>query len=117
MTQSLLLIAVLGIGSSAVTEIVSWFNARINQTGLTSIKGKGAYILAIGVSLLIATIKVALFSGSGWSWNALGTEFASIWTVSQLVFVYIVEWLGLTVSSVDPVSVPSQMSSTPPPVM
>lgn len=95
MTQSLLIVAILGLGSSVLTELISWVNAKINGSGFTSLQGKAALLVSIAVAFIAATIQ-AVASGH-FSLSTLGADWSEIFASSQLIFAFIISQLGLTV--------------------
>lgn len=105
MTSSLLIVCLLGLGSSVITEIIAWVNALLNGTGLTSLKGKGAFLVAMVISFVVA-LGQATASGQ-FSWSHLGADWSMIFAASQVIFVFIVEWLGITVPSLPDSATPS----------
>lgn len=96
--NSLLGIVLLGIGASLATEAITWLNALLNKTVL---KGDGAFILAIVVSFIFGFFKVYL-TGTPMTLTNLSIVWTQTFAISQVAFVFIVNWLGLTVQSNSP---------------
>lgn len=92
---------IIGIGSSAATEAITWLNKKLMGTLLD---GKGAFLLSLAVALVGATAKVfatgiALPAGINDTagWGTLFSQFAQVWVVSQLYFTYVTKTLGIDV--------------------
>ncbi len=97
----------LGIVASIATEIVTWINAKLNNTVL---KGDGAFLLASGIAFLVAGVK--FFYGGG-TLGTFFTDFSTIWASSQAFFLIVMQTLGLDVQSPPPAALaaPSQAQS------
>lgn len=90
-------IAILGILASVATELITYINSKLNGTVLT---GKGAFLLAIVLSLVGGIVKVWI--AGDWSWGSISTDFAQVFAVSQVFFVFILQWLGIDTPSANP---------------
>jgi len=77
---------IIGILSSEATRVIKAFNTKLKGT---VIEGDGALIVSSLIALIIALIKVFYIDDTPFvfgSYAVMGSEFASIWTVSQLYF-------------------------------
>lgn len=88
-------ILVFGLASSIVSEVIVWLNKKFSGTVLT---GDASWLLAAVVAIIAATVQV-LWSGLPTNWVQFTTECATIWTVSQVFFVWIVQQFNLDVQS------------------
>lgn len=90
----------LGILSSVVAEVVTWVNKKLANTTL---KGDGAFLLALVVSFIIALVKqIALHGLVSIDINhlsALGATFSEVFAASQVWFYWIVQKFNLDVPS------------------
>ncbi|MBU6390534.1 hypothetical protein KGQ31_03235 [Patescibacteria group bacterium] len=87
----------LGILSSVVAEVITKINKVLQGTVL---QGDGAFLLAFGVAIVGALLKVGLTPGLHITdISALSAYFAQVWTVSQVFFTFVVSKLGLTVQA------------------
>lgn len=98
MTQSLFVVALLGLGSSVLTEAISWLNAKLNGTGLTALKGKASLLVVITISFAVAIIQTAV-AGS-FTLSNIGKDWAEIFATSQVVFAFIIDQFGFTVPTI-----------------
>lgn len=94
----MMLVILLGIISSTVTEIVTALNKRLSGTVL---KGDAAFLIAFAMALIGAFVKEVTMPGFDWSvlahWQSLVTTFGEVFTVSQLYFIFITQKLNLDV--------------------
>lgn len=90
---SLLAVAAFGILASLATEAVTWLNKKLSATVLA---GDGALILAIVVSFL-GGIADVLYTGTSLTWANLGVAWTEIFSVSQVVFAFIVKKFNIDV--------------------
>lgn len=82
---------VLGFVSSLVTELLTWLNKKLSGTVLS---GDAAWILSALVAIGIATFKI-LHSGAPTSWATFSTQCATIWSLSQVYFMAVVQWFAV----------------------
>ncbi len=82
----------LGVGSSLLTEAAAWVNSKLSNTPLA---GDGAYIVSIGVALLVALAKTA-YAGE-LDLTHVATTATEVWAVSQVWYQLIASKMGLTV--------------------
>lgn len=86
---------IFGILVSVAAEVVTWLNKVLTGTVLA---GKGSFILAFAVAVTGATVKVVWFDGGAViTWATLWATITQIWVVSQVFFMFVVEWLKLDV--------------------
>ena len=90
-----MLTLILGLATTIVAELVTWLNKKLSGTVLT---GDAAWLLAAGAAIIAAAVKVFI-SGVPTSWTAFGTDCATIWTISQVFFIWIVQKFNLDVQS------------------
>ena len=86
---------IFGLASSLVAELIVWLNQKLSGTVL---KGDAAWLLAAAVAIIAATVKVVA-GGVPTNWSMFATECATIWTVSHVFFVAIVQQFNLDVQS------------------
>lgn len=91
--MSIVVIGLLGIATSIVTEVVTWLNAKFNGTLL---QGKAAFIVTLVVSLIGGAFKVGFSHITDWS--SLLTAFSQVFAVSQVYFALVAKTLGLEVT-------------------
>ena len=88
----------LGIISSTVAEVVTALNKKLTGTVL---QGDAAFIIAFGISAVGAFIKEIMLPGFTWSdfthYSTLVSDFAQVFAVSQIYFIFITKKLGLDV--------------------
>lgn len=90
----MLLTILIGIGASVVTELITWINKLLSGTVL---KGDGAFMLAALVAFVGATVKIYLIPTVGF--QEFLASFASIWAVSQVIFLGFIQLFDLDVQS------------------
>ena len=95
MTQTLLVIALLGIASSFATEVVTWLTLKLNGTFL---QGKAALLVAIVLAFVGGAIK-SYYSGIAISWATLGTSWAQVFAAATVYFNTLAQWLNLNVTN------------------
>lgn len=87
--------------TSHLTEVVVAINKKLQGTLL---QGNAAFLLALGTAFVASLVKVFYFDGTPLpaladleTWRAIAPQFAMIWTVMQVYFLYIMQDLGLDV--------------------
>ena len=93
---NMLTLALLGVASTVATEVVTWLNKILSGTVL---KGLGAFILSLVVSVAIASGQVILAGPGVMTWAQFIADLAQIWAVSQVVFVLVIQKLNLDLPS------------------
>jgi hypothetical protein len=105
--SSLLVIALLGILSSVVTELVTWLNRKLSGSVL---KGEGALLLSILAAFgagIAHTYVTGIPLHEAWNVTSLIAVSTEAFGYSQLYFQTIAKWLDLKVDHGRP---------TPPPL-
>lgn len=88
---------VLGAASSLAAELITWLNKKLSGTVL---KGDAAWILAAAVSIIAACAKVFwLDGGIPADLPTFLTDLATIWAISQVFFLWVVQRFDIDVSS------------------
>ena len=89
----------LGIISSTVAEIVTALNKKLSGTVL---QGDAAFLIAFAVAIVGAVVKEVTAPGftlpALTDWNTLTTDFAQIFSISQVYFIFVTKKLNLDVS-------------------
>lgn len=95
-------ILLLGVASSLATELVTKINKHLQGTVLD---GRGALLLSFVIALIGAAGKTFLTPGFDFhvlaNYQTLADTFSTIWTTSQIFFVFVVKTLKL---NVDPIT-------------
>lgn len=93
-----MLTILLGILSSTAAEVVTALNKKLQGTLL---QGDAAFLIAFGMALPAAFLKEVLTPGFAWSdfFNLakVGTDFAEIFAISQVYFLFVVQKLNLDI--------------------
>lgn len=93
--MSALIVGLLGIASSIVTELVTWLN---KVTTGTVLQGKGAFIVSLFLAFVGAAFRIGFTQSLSFGdWHAWATIGSQIWAVSQVYFVLIAQTFGLEV--------------------
>jgi len=79
-----------GIGSSLLTEAITWVNKKLSNTLL---RGRGSFIVIFVISFVAAWIHQGNFS----NWKDLYLQASQIFAVSQVWFVLIATKAGIEV--------------------
>ncbi|MDE2015937.1 MAG: hypothetical protein KGI72_05440 [Patescibacteria group bacterium] len=93
----MLITALLGIATSVVSELASWFNKKVVGTPL---QGYGAFVVVLLFSFVGALAKITYTGGfSGDTTQQLIQSFSEVFAVSQVYFYLIAKTLNLKVQS------------------
>lgn len=88
---------VLGLATTLIAELITWLNKELSNTVL---KGDAAWLLAAIVAVLAACIKVFWFGGGvPADWPTFLADLATIWSISQVFFLWVVQRFNIDVSS------------------
>lgn len=87
---------ILGLATTLVAEFITWLNKKIAGTVL---HGDAAWIVAGLVAILAASIKVFYFGGVPADWPTFVADLSTIWAISQVFFLWVVQRFGLDVQS------------------
>lgn len=90
-----MIITLVAIGSSVLTELITWINKKLDGTPL---KGNGAFLVVFFLSIFGAAIKMFYFDHVAFSLSTLVAQAGEIFSVSQLYFTFIASKFGLTVA-------------------
>ena len=92
----------LGIISSTVAEIVTALNKKLSGTVL---QGDAAFLIAFCIAIIGALVKEVTAPGFTipqlTDWTTLSSDFAQIFAISQVYFVFVTKKLGLDVPTPD----------------
>lgn len=88
---------ILGLATTLIAELITWLNKIFANTVL---KGDAAWLLAAAVSVIAAGIKVFWFDGGiPADWPTFLADLATIWAISQVFFLWVVQRFNIDVSS------------------
>ncbi len=99
----------IGVLASIASEVITWINKKLTGTVL---QGDGAFLLAAGVALVGAALKVYSSGVPLTDVATLWASFTQVWAVSTVFFMAIVQTLGLDVKPTQQSSAPSAEENT-----
>lgn len=88
-----MILGILAIASSLLTEVVTWANREIES--FPPLRGKGAFLVALVLSFVGATFKIVVLDGADLSWTNLAQTGSAIFTLAQVWFLFIAQKIGL----------------------